>query len=95
MARQTYYVTREQRHPLYKTRMLTAGQELPLDASAARLFRQLGVELSETHPRTVTSMARADADGSGNLLPPSPTPKPAPRKAAPRKRTTRKAKAKK
>lgn len=54
MARQTYYVTREQRHPLYKTRMLTAGQSLELDASAARLFQQLGVDMTDQPPRRAT-----------------------------------------
>lgn len=50
MARQTYYVTRDQRHPLYKTRMLTAGKPLELDAGAAALYRKLGVELSAERP---------------------------------------------
>lgn len=49
MARQTYYVTREQKHPLYQTRMLKAGP-IELDAGAARLYRQLGVDLSDEAP---------------------------------------------
>lgn len=49
MARQTYYITRAQRHPLYRTRMLQAGA-IELDASAARLYRKLGAELSEEQP---------------------------------------------
>jgi hypothetical protein len=51
MARQTFYVTRDMKHPLYKTRMLTAGQPLDLDASAARLYRQLGVDMSDEKPK--------------------------------------------
>jgi hypothetical protein len=51
MARQTFYVTRDMKHPLYKTRMLTAGQQLDLDASAARLYRQLGVDMSDEKPK--------------------------------------------
>lgn len=50
MARQTYYVTREQKHPLYQTRMLKAGP-IELDAGAARLYRQLGVDLSDEAPK--------------------------------------------
>jgi hypothetical protein len=91
MARQTYYVTREQRHPLYKTRMLTAGQELPLDASAARLFRQMGVELSEEPPRKAKAVVASTQEVLGaEVVEPAK-----PRKAAPRKRTARKSRAKK
>lgn len=86
MARQTYYVTREQRHPLYKTRMLTAGQGLPLDASAYRLFRQLGVELSEEPVRKAKA---APVPTTKEVLNAEVVTEPA--KRAPRKRTTRKA----
>jgi hypothetical protein len=89
MARQTYYVTRDQRHPLYRTRMLTAGQELPLDASAFRLYRQLGVELSEDPPRKAAPIPTTEEVLTAEVV---EAPKP---KAAPRKRTTRKARAKK
>lgn len=51
MARQTYYVARDTKHPLYKTRMLTAGQGIELDAGTARLYRQLGVEITDEKPR--------------------------------------------
>jgi hypothetical protein len=92
MARQTYYVTRDQRHPLYRTRMLTAGQELPLDASAFRLFRQLGVELSEEPPRKSKA---APVPTTEEVLTAEVVEPAKPRKPAPRKRTARKAKAKK
>jgi hypothetical protein len=87
MARQTYYVTREQRHPLYKTRMLTAGQELPLDASAFRLFRQLGVELSQEPPRKTKAAPVPTTEEvlTAEVVEP----------AKPRKRTARKSRAKK
>jgi hypothetical protein len=51
MARQTYYVSRDQRHPLYKTRMLTAGQPLELDSGAAALYERLGVEMATEKPK--------------------------------------------
>lgn len=60
MARQTYYVTREQKHPLYRTRMLQAGP-IELDASAARLYEKLGVELSDQAPKRAASPAPAPA----------------------------------
>lgn len=61
MARQTYYVTREQKHPLYKTRMLQAGP-LELDASAARLYRKLGVELSDRASRRAAAPKAEEAE---------------------------------
>lgn len=62
MATKTFYVTRTIKHPLYATRMLTAGQELPLSGSAERLFRKLGVGLSEDAPRRAqTATAPAEA----------------------------------
>jgi hypothetical protein len=63
--------------------MLQAGP-LELDAGAARLYRRLGVELNDEAPkaRTVTSLARPDADGSGNIVQTTPVrPNPAPPKA--------------
>lgn len=53
MASQTYYLTRDQQHPLYRHRMLHAGP-VELTRSAAYLYRKLGVELldePETKPR--------------------------------------------
>jgi hypothetical protein len=66
MARQTYYVSRDQRHPLYKTRMLTAGQPLELDSGAAALYARLGVEMATEKPRgriipTVSEALKAEA----------------------------------
>jgi hypothetical protein len=66
MARQTYYVSRDQRHPLYKTRMLTAGQPLELDSGAAALYERLGVEMATEKPKgrvipTVDEVAEAPA----------------------------------
>jgi len=70
MARQTYYVTREQKHPLYKTRMLQAGP-LELDASAARLYRRLGVDLSEQQPepeeKALADMTKAELAAKAGL----------------------------
>jgi hypothetical protein len=78
MTRQTYYVTREQRHPLYRTRMLTAGQALELDSGAAALYRKLGVDMADEKPK---GRARPLAE-------PAEEPKAAPRQAP--KATTRK-----
>lgn len=80
MARQTYYVTREQKHPLYKTRMLQAGP-LELDASAARLYRKLGVELSDEAPRRGAPVRAMET-----------APEPVAPKAAPKKKASRRKK---
>jgi hypothetical protein len=41
MATKTFYVTRDMKHPLYRTRMLRAGDQLELDGPTARLYRAL------------------------------------------------------
>lgn len=90
MARQTYYVTREQKHPLYKTRMLQAGP-LELDASAARLYRKLGVELSDEAPRRAAPRpAQSEAEKTGAMQ--VEAPKPTVRKPVRNRKTGRKVK---
>ena len=91
MARQTYYITREQRNPLYRTRMLQAGP-IELDAGAARLYRRLGVELSDEKPKgkvvpAVEEVLKAEVVEE---KPKAAAPKAAPKKKAPRKRKTAK-----
>jgi hypothetical protein len=56
MARQTYYVAKDVKHPLYSTRMLKAGP-IDLDAGAARLYRKLGVDLQEEAPKRAAPKA--------------------------------------
>ena len=85
MARQTYYVTREQKHPLYHTRMLKAGP-IELDAGAARLYRQLGVDLSDEAPRRAAKVEESPRPVEVQSAV-APATKRAPRK---RKATTKK-----
>jgi len=73
MARKTFYITSDQPHPLYKTRMLQAGQ-IELNAGAAALYRKMGVKMSDTPPTKAAPKAEAEA---------------APAKPTPRKRTRR------
>jgi hypothetical protein len=75
MARQTYYVTREQRHPLYRTRMLTAGQALELDSGAAALYRKLGVDMADKKPGKAAAQEVA-----AEVIEEAPKPKRAARK---------------
>ena len=92
MARQTYYIPREQKHPLYRTRMLQAGP-IELDAGAARLFRRLGVDLSDVKPKAPPKTPAPDemADKT-TVVEDKPAAKP---KAAAPKKKARKRKAKK
>lgn len=90
MARQTFYLTRDQQHPLYKTRMLQAGP-IELDASAARLYRKLGVKLRDEAQKRAQA---AEAPKAPAETKPAAPAAPAKAKAPARKRT-RKAKAKK
>lgn len=103
MARQTFYLDRAVRHPLYKTRMLQAGP-LALDASAARLYRKLGVKLLDENPKDVDAYSGTARESIITAKPKVSAVKdvkvivraekePA-KKAAPRKRSRRKAKAK-
>jgi hypothetical protein len=71
----------------YNNRMLTAGDPVEMDGPTSRFYIYLN-KISPTKPRTITSLARPDADGSGNLLP-TAAPKP---KRAPRKRAAKKSK---
>jgi hypothetical protein len=47
MATKTFYVTRDMKHPLYRTRMLRAGDQLELDGPTARLYRALNAVSDE------------------------------------------------
>lgn len=95
MARQTYYVTREQKHPLYRTRMLQAGP-LELDASAARLYRRSGVDLSEEAPKRAAPAAKPapvideSLRSTVETVPTPEAPKPAAKKAPAKKAARRK-----
>ena len=102
MARQTYYITREQRNPLYRTRMLQAGP-IVLDAGAARLYRKLGVDMSDEKPKklkgtgglheALTGESPTELTGlAAALKGPDTEPAKAAPKVAPKKRATRKRK---
>lgn len=94
MARQTYYLAKDVRHPLYKTRMLQAGP-LELDASAARLYRRLGVDLSEEAPKRAAPKISAEEKTAiqepvATTLEEHEAPKPAAKKAPAKKASRRK-----
>jgi hypothetical protein len=85
MATKTFYVTRDMKHPLYRTRMLRAGEQLELDGPTASLYKRLKA-VSETPPEG------AKVATAPPVTPPrvAPTASKATRKAAPRKRTAKK-----
>jgi hypothetical protein len=84
MARQTFYLAKDVKHPLYKTRMLQAGP-LELDASAARLYRRLGVDLSDEAPKRAAPAAKPAPvidESIRSTVETVPTPEEAPKPAA-------------
>lgn len=94
MATRQFYATGDFR---YGTRMLTAGDgPISMDGPTARLYTALG-KISPKKPK-LTTMARPDADGSGNIIPAAPVVPAAraatPAKAAAKPRATRKRPAK-
>lgn len=89
MATKTFYVTRDMKHPLYRNRMLRAGEPLELDGPAASLYKRLRA-VSDTPP-----------EGEKVAAPPPVTPPPAaptaaaPKRKAPAKRAKKRVTAKK
>lgn len=91
MARQTFYLAKDVRHPLYKTRMLQAGPH-ELDASAARLYQRLGVELSEEAPKKERPAPKVEAPAPVEKPAEMAAPKPTVRKPVRNRKTGRKVK---
>jgi hypothetical protein len=86
MAMKTFYVTRDMKHPLYRTRMLRAGDQLELDGPTARLYRALNAVSDEPPAKAKVAATPPVAP------PPAPTTVAAPKRKATRKRTAKKAK---
>jgi hypothetical protein len=93
MATKTFYVTRDMKHPLYRTRMLRAGDRLELDGPTARLYRALNA-VSDEPP----AKAKVETAPEATVAPPQETAaeatKPAPKRAV-RKTAKRKTAGKK
>jgi hypothetical protein len=94
MATKTFYVTRDMKHPLYRTRMLRAGDQLELDGPTARLYRALNAVSDappakakvETAPNPLPiTQAELDAHNAARVEATKPAPKRAARKTAKRK----------
>jgi hypothetical protein len=92
MATKTFYVTRDMKHPLYRTRMLRAGDQLELDGPTARLYRALNA-VSETSPpkaKVATAPEAPVAPPPAPTIEPAAESKPAPKRAARKTATKRK-----
>jgi hypothetical protein len=86
MATKMFYVTRDMKHPLYRGRMLKAGETLELDGPTARLYRQLNAitdEKSKDNKVVGDKVVYAGAEAD------KPRPKRSPRKRT-AKRTAKK-----
>jgi hypothetical protein len=88
MATKTFYVTRDMKHPLYKTRMLRAGDQLELDGPTARLY----TALKAISPEAPARARVATAPVAPVAPPPAPPTAPAPKRKAAKRRTAKKAK---
>jgi hypothetical protein len=82
MAVKTFYVTRDMRHPLYRNRMLRAGEPLELSGPDASLYKRLGA-ISDEKPQ-----AKAEARKAETPAPKPEAPKPAAKAAPKRTRKT-------
>lgn len=81
MATKTLYVTKDMKDPIYRNRMLRAGQPLELDGPTQRLYLHLGLVTEQKPKRRAGDDIRADIaelEASG-AVPAAPEPK-APRK---------------
>jgi hypothetical protein len=92
MATKTFYVTRDMKHPLYRTRMLRAGDELELDGPTARLYTALKAISPDKPAKVATApnplpITQAELDAHNAAK--AEVSKTAPERKAPRKRTAK------
>jgi hypothetical protein len=60
MATKMFYVTRDMKHPLYRGRMLTAGEPLELDGPTGRLYQRLNAVTDQKPRKAKAEPAKAD-----------------------------------
>ena len=60
MVAKTYYAARDMRHPIYRTRMLKAGDELEISGPLGPAFVKMG-HITEEKPKRVAPKAEAEA----------------------------------
>jgi hypothetical protein len=79
MVAKTYYAARDMRHPIYRTRMLKAGDELEISGPLGPAFVKMGHITEEPPRKAAPKKAEAEA--------PAEQPAKRKRKAARRKKT--------
>jgi hypothetical protein len=62
MATKMFYVTRDMKHPLYRGRMLKAGEPLELDGPTGRLYQRLNAVSDQKPSRTAAKAAAPKPD---------------------------------
>ena len=83
MAMRTLYATKDMRDPLYRTRMLKAGQPIELSGPDARLYLHLGVATDKKPARAQAPAAETETKAETPIAAPK---KPARKRAARRKK---------
>jgi hypothetical protein len=81
MVAKTYYAARDMRHPIYRTRMLKAGDELEISGPLGPAFVKMG-HITEEKPRRAAPKVEAEAPAPVDEQPAKPK-----RKAPRRKKT--------
>lgn len=77
MAAKTYYATKDMRHPVYRTRMLKAGDEMEVSGPLGPAFLKMGL-ITDKAPRKAAPQAVETAE--------EPAPRKRARKKAPAKK---------
>jgi hypothetical protein len=86
MADRTYYATKDFKHPIYRTRMMRAGDELTLGYPLGPLYEKLGAVTADKQKKVATA-----PPSTPSFVPNTSEDREAP-KRAPRKRAAKKAK---
>lgn len=73
MVSKTYYATRDMRHPVYRTRMLKAGDEMEISGPLGPAFLKMGI-ITDKGPKKAAPKAEPKAE------PVAPKAKRAPRR---------------
>lgn len=77
MVAKTFYATRDMRHPVYRTRMLKAGDEMEISGPLGPAFVKMGIITDEKPKRAEPEATEAEK---------KPVAKRAPRKRAAKKK---------
>lgn len=88
MVAKTYYATKDMRHPIYRTRMLKAGDEMDISGPLGPAFAKMGL-ITDVKPKRVKAPAAEEVRVT-NEVKVADVPKPVAKPAPKRKRAAKK-----